>query len=33
MGLVYLSTVFVDFYGFHVGKYTTHECYGNGIIP
>ena len=25
---VYLPTWMVDFYGFHVGKYTIHGCYG-----
>ena len=28
MGLVYLPTLIVDFYGINVGKYTIHGSYG-----
>ena len=31
MGLVYLPTWMVDFYGFHVGKYTVRPMDGMGI--
>ena len=28
MGMVYLPKWMVDFYGFHVGRYTIHRCFG-----
>ena len=32
MGLVYLPTWLVEFYGFHVGIYTIHGSYGYGSL-
>ena len=31
MGLVYLPTYLVDFYGFHVGKYTVRPMHPMGL--